>query len=54
MARRQTYTERYPKRARIQNLALALCLAVFLFPFAPRVAIEIVLESQQSQAAGGE
>ena len=54
MARRQTYTERYPKRARIQNLALALCLAVFLFPFVPKFSSDIVLESQESQAAGGQ
>ena len=51
---RQNYSQRYPQRARIQNLALALCLAVFLFPFVPKFSIDIVLESQQSQAAGGE
>jgi len=51
---RQTYRERYPKRARIQNLAIALCLAVLIFPFFPKFSIEIVLESQESQAAGGQ
>ena len=47
---RQNYQQRYPTRAKIQNLAVALSLAFLLFPFFPRLSISIAIDASEAQA----
>ena len=44
---RQNYQQRYPTRAKIQNLAVALSLAFLLFP---RLSISIAIDASEAQA----